>query len=80
VKEVHAALPAKPAYDVTATFDGEYGKLRPDWSRLAMRDDAIVGALLVVERASRHDTPTCPFIIELFTARTSRTRASPALC
>ena len=33
-----------------------------------------MGALLVVERAPWPDTPDCPFVIELFTARTHRRR------
>ncbi|WP_371401160.1 GNAT family N-acetyltransferase [Kribbella sp. NBC_00662] len=58
--------------DIQLTFDDGYGVLTPALSRLAWYDDKLVGALLVVERAPWPDTPDCPFIIELFTARTHR--------
>ena len=43
-------------------------------SRLAWKDDQLVGAMLVVEQAPWPDTPECPFVIELFTARAYRRR------
>jgi N-alpha-acetyltransferase 10/11 len=58
--------------DINLTFEDGYGVLSPTLSRLAWADDHLVGALLVVERAPWPDTPDCPFIIELFTARTHR--------
>jgi ribosomal protein S18 acetylase RimI-like enzyme len=58
--------------DINLTFEDGYGVLAPNLSRLAWSDDHLVGALLVVERAPWPDTPDCPFIIELFTARTHR--------
>jgi ribosomal protein S18 acetylase RimI-like enzyme len=58
--------------DIALTFEGGYGVLDPSLSQLAWSDDDLVGALLVVERPPWPDTPDCPFIIELFTARTHR--------
>ncbi|MER7245246.1 GNAT family N-acetyltransferase [Kribbella sp. NPDC000426] len=58
--------------DINLTFEDGYGVLAPTLSRLAWADEELVGALLVVERAPWPDTPDCPFIIELFTARTRR--------
>ncbi|GAA1583515.1 hypothetical protein GCM10009804_44960 [Kribbella hippodromi] len=60
--------------DIQLTFDGGYGVLDPDVSRLAWAGDELVGAILVVERAPWPDTPDCRFIIELFTARAYRRR------
>ncbi|WP_328998493.1 GNAT family N-acetyltransferase [Kribbella sp. NBC_00709] len=58
--------------DITLSFEGGYGVLDPTLSRLAWSGEQLVGALLVVERAPWPDTPDCPFIIELFTARSHR--------
>jgi ribosomal protein S18 acetylase RimI-like enzyme len=58
--------------DIIATFDGTYGPLSLTNSFLAVAGDALVGAVLVVDRAPWPDTPDCPFIIELFTAPTWR--------
>ncbi|MEV4261685.1 GNAT family N-acetyltransferase [Kribbella sp. NPDC049584] len=58
--------------DINLTFEDGYGVLTPTLSRLAWADGRLVGALLVVERAPWPDTPDCPFIIELFTARSHR--------
>jgi ribosomal protein S18 acetylase RimI-like enzyme len=58
--------------DIALSFEGGYGVLDPTLSQLAWSGDDLVGALLVVERAPWPDTPDCPFIIELFTARTHR--------
>ncbi|MEU4197697.1 GNAT family N-acetyltransferase [Kribbella sp. NPDC026611] len=58
--------------DIRLTFESAYGVLDPALSRLAWDGDQLVGASLVVERAPWPDTPDCPFIIELFTARTHR--------
>lgn len=58
--------------DINLSFEGGYGVLDPTLSRLAWSGDEMVGALLVVERAPWPDTPDCPFIIELFTARSHR--------
>ncbi|MFF0340356.1 GNAT family N-acetyltransferase [Kribbella sp. NPDC004875] len=58
--------------DINLTFENGYGVLAPTLSRLAWAGEQLVGALLVVERAPWPDTPDCPFIIELFTARTHR--------
>ncbi|RZU12352.1 acetyltransferase (GNAT) family protein [Kribbella rubisoli] len=60
--------------DINLTFEDGYGVLSPALSLLAWADDQLVGALLVVERAPWPDTPDCPFIIELFTARSHRRR------
>jgi GNAT superfamily N-acetyltransferase len=58
--------------DIRASFAGEYGASRLDWSWLALSGGTVVGAVLIVERAPWPDTPDCPFIIELFTARNWR--------
>jgi N-alpha-acetyltransferase 10/11 len=58
--------------DIALTFEGGYGVLDPTLSQLAWSGDDLIGALLIVERAPWPDTPDCPFIIELFTARTHR--------
>lgn len=58
--------------DINLSFEGGYGVLDLTLSRLAWAGDQVVGALLVVERAPWPDTPDCPFIIELFTARSHR--------
>jgi ribosomal protein S18 acetylase RimI-like enzyme len=69
---VAAATEQEALEDIELTFAGEYGVLAPSLSRLAWAGDQLVGALLVVERAPWPDTPDCPFIIELFTARSHR--------
>lgn len=71
---VAAATEEEALEDINLTFEGGYGELAPDLSRLAWDDDQLAGALLVVERAPWPDTPDCPFIIELFTARSHRRR------
>ncbi|HWD82343.1 MAG TPA: GNAT family N-acetyltransferase [Kribbella sp.] len=69
---VASATPEEALEDIRLTFTGEYGVLAPTLSQLAWADDQLVGALLVVERAPWPDTPDCPFVIELFTARSNR--------
>lgn len=69
---VAAATEREALEDIELTFAGGYGVLAPHLSRLAWNGDQLVGALLVVERAPWPDTPDCPFIIELFTARSHR--------
>lgn len=71
---VAAATEQDALEDIQLTFEGGYGVLTPTLSRLAWYGDQLVGALLVVERAPWPDTPDCPFIIELFTARSHRRR------
>jgi ribosomal protein S18 acetylase RimI-like enzyme len=61
--------------DIRATFDGAYGPLSLTNSYLAVASDALVGAVLVVDRAPWPDTPDCPFIIELFTHPSWRRQA-----
>jgi ribosomal protein S18 acetylase RimI-like enzyme len=58
--------------DIRLTFRDGYGVLALNLSRLAWAGEQLVGALLAVERAPWPDTPDCPFVIELFTARTHR--------
>lgn len=58
--------------DIQASLDGVYG---PWWSQasfVCLRDDRIVAAVMTVRRALWEGTPSCPFIIELFTARAHR--------
>jgi GNAT superfamily N-acetyltransferase len=71
---VASATEAEAIDDIERTFDSAYGVLDPNLSRLAWAGRQLVGALLVVERAPWPDTPDCPFIIELFTARLHRRR------
>lgn len=73
-KGVAAATPEEALDDIALTFEGGYGVLTAALSRLAWQGDQLVGALLVVERAPWPDTPDCPFVIELFTARSHRRR------
>jgi GNAT superfamily N-acetyltransferase len=76
---VAAATEAEAIEDIALTFESAYGTLNLDMSRLAWLDDALIGAILVVDRAPWPDTPHCPFIIELFTAPTHR-RQGVARC
>ncbi|MGZ0147002.1 N-acetyltransferase family protein [Kribbella sp. WER1] len=69
---VASATLADALEDIELTFAGEYGVLT--LSQLAWDGGQLVGALLVVERAPWPDTPDCPFVIELFTARSHRRR------
>ena len=71
---VAASTETEAVEDIQLSFDGAYGVLDLNLSRLAWLDDQLVGALLVVERAPWPDTPNCPFVIELFTAPTHRRR------
>jgi N-alpha-acetyltransferase 10/11 len=70
--------------DTRASFAGEYGELWPDASPIVVHHDEPVGAALMVHRAPWPDTPSCPFVIELFTARAYRrmglARAMVAYC
>lgn len=61
--------------DIEASFAGEYGPLLAEASLVAEDSDEIIGAVMTVERAPWPDTPECPFIIELFTARHWRRRS-----
>ncbi len=60
--------------DIVASFDGAYGPLWTAASPIAVERDVIVGTLLTVRRAAWEPAPPCPYIIELFTARTHRRR------
>jgi ribosomal protein S18 acetylase RimI-like enzyme len=61
--------------DITASFAGEYGEPWPDACLVAcIAGGDIVGCVLTVTRAPWSDTPDCPFVIELFTAREQRRR------
>jgi GNAT superfamily N-acetyltransferase len=58
--------------DIRATFDGAYGELWPAASWIVQRGGELVAAVLTVRRAPWRDTPDCPFVIDLFTARHAR--------
>jgi len=58
--------------DIAASFDGAYGDFWFESSPLVEENGQIVAALMTVLCAPWEDTPDCPFIIELFTARTHR--------
>ena len=70
-----SATRAEAVADIRATFAGDYGELWPEASLVATTADGhLVAAIQVVRRAPWPDTPDCPFVIELFTARTHRRR------
>jgi ribosomal protein S18 acetylase RimI-like enzyme len=69
---VASATEVEAIEDIELSFDGHYGVLDLHLSRLAWAGAELVGAMLLVERAPWSDTPDCPFIIELFTARSYR--------
>jgi len=58
--------------DIRAAFQGAYGVLWLAASAVIEHDREVVAAMLVVHRAPWEDTPDCPFVIELFTARSYR--------
>lgn len=59
--------------DIRAAFAGDYGELWPAASLVATTAGGEpVAAIQVVRRAPWPDTPDCPFVIELFTARAHR--------
>jgi len=58
--------------DIRASFGGEYGEYWYEASPVVEADGRIVSAAMTVRRAPWDDTPDCPFIIELFTARDNR--------
>jgi len=62
--------------DIRSAFAGGYGELWPEASLVATTTAAgdPVAAIQVVRRAPWPDTPDCPFVIELFTARAHRRR------
>lgn len=69
---------AESIADMQASFDGEYGRLWPEASFVAVQAARPVGLLLVVESAPWPDVLPGPFVIELFTARTVRRRGVAA--
>lgn len=52
--------------EIDATFNQEFGELRPDASRIALLDGSIVGAILVVRRSIWDAELEGPFVIDLF--------------
>ena len=59
--------------DMQRGFDGEYGDYWPEASLLVEYDHATpVAAIQTVHRAPWADTPDCPWVNELFTARGHR--------
>ncbi len=63
---------AEATEDIAASYAGRYGELWPEASLVATAGSELVAAILVVQRAPWKDTPDCPFVIELFTARAHR--------
>ena len=53
--------------DVAASFEGDYGEYLYAASPVALSGSTIVAAVMTVKQAPWSDTPTCPFVIELFT-------------
>jgi ribosomal protein S18 acetylase RimI-like enzyme len=60
------------AGDIEASFQGEYGEYWYEASPVVEANGRVVSAAMTVHRAPWDDTPDCPFIIELFTARDHR--------
>jgi ribosomal protein S18 acetylase RimI-like enzyme len=71
---VACATEAEAIDDIRLTYAGEYGVLDLVRSRIAVRGDEFVGAVLVVERGPWEDVPDCPFVIEVFTLPSWRRR------
>jgi N-alpha-acetyltransferase 10/11 len=69
-----SATVAEAVADIEASFAGKYGHLWPDFSLMLLADQQPAAAILTVQRAPWPDTPDCPFVIELFTARAHRGR------
>ncbi len=68
-----SATRAEAVADIRAAFAGDYGELWPEASLVATTADGdLVAAIQVVRRAPWPDTPDCPFVVELFTARAHR--------
>ena len=65
--EIGAASTAEAIAEMTATFAGEYGTLRPDASHAVRSvDGTAMGAILVTERSIWDEDIEGPFIIDLF--------------
>lgn len=72
---VACATLAEAIADIEAAFAGAYGELWQEASQVAVApDEQPVSAIQIVRRAPWEDTPDCPFITELFTARSHRRR------
>jgi 8-oxo-dGTP pyrophosphatase MutT (NUDIX family) len=70
-----AATREEAVADIRAAFAGDYGELWPEASLVATTPAGdLAAAIQVVRRAPWPDTPDCPFVIELFTARAHRRR------
>ena len=54
--------------EVSASFAGDYGEYLYNASPVVLKGSMILAAIMTVRRAPWDDTPTCPFIIDLFTA------------
>lgn len=54
------------------SFRGDYGDLWEEASPLGQRAGEILAAVITLRRAAWNGTPDCPFIFEVFTARTYR--------
>ena len=54
--------------DVSASFNGDYGEYLPEASPVVLDGFTIVAAVMTVEQAPWVNTPTCPFVIDLFVA------------
>ena len=58
--------------DIAASYAGEYGEVLPEASLVTVKDEQVIGAIMIVRRAPWPDVPDCPFVIELFTDRAFR--------
>lgn len=60
--------------DIGAFFGGEYGEVLGGATQLVQLGGELAAAILTVRCSPWSDTPDCPFVIELFTARGHRRR------
>ncbi len=58
--------------DIESSFEGEYGSIWLQSSKLMKHAGKTVGAILTVHKNSWDDKITCPYIIELFVHRDYR--------
>ncbi|WP_130873241.1 GNAT family N-acetyltransferase [[Pseudopropionibacterium] massiliense] len=63
---IGAANPAGALSEIAATFEGDYGVLRPGASLVAEADGRPAGAVLTVERSIWDEGLEGPFVIDLF--------------
>ncbi len=65
---IACATEEEAAAEVSASFAGDYGEYLHDASPVVLSGSTVLAAIMTVKRAPWDHTPTCPFIIDLFTA------------